>query len=131
MMVNSKQSKRAVIFKGNINRDFDNINYDDQKTEEYDEDNDERRPVIPVSDGDMTARSLKIVVFSTRSTWVKEISFMVKDFSCLDHGRLKWPPPVPTPTPFFSGGAARDNSKRVGDIRLSFQSQEILSVKKS
>ena len=53
MMVNSKQSKRAVIFKGNINRDFDNINYDDQKTEEYDEDDDERRPVIPFSDGDM------------------------------------------------------------------------------
>ena len=53
MMVNSKQSKRAVIFKGNINRDFDNINYDDQKTEEYDEDDDERRPVIPLSDGDI------------------------------------------------------------------------------
>ena len=52
-MVNSKQSKRAVIFKRNINRDFNNINYDDQKTEEYDEDDDERRPVIPVSDGDM------------------------------------------------------------------------------
>ena len=49
MMVNSNQSKRAVIFKGN-NRDFDNINYDDQKTEEYDEDDDERRPVIPLSD---------------------------------------------------------------------------------
>ena len=42
VMVNSKQSKRAVIFKGNISRDFDNINYDDQKTEEYDEDDDER-----------------------------------------------------------------------------------------
>ena len=70
MMVNSKQSKRAVIFKGNINRDFDNINYDDQKTEEYDEDDDERRPVIPlltVTSYNMTARSLKIVVFSTRS----------------------------------------------------------------
>ena len=53
MMVNSKQSKRAVIFKGNINRDFDNINYDDQKTEEYDEDDDDRRPVIPLSDGDI------------------------------------------------------------------------------
>ena len=37
-MVTSKQSKRAVTFKGNINRDFDNINYDGQKTEEYDED---------------------------------------------------------------------------------------------
>lgn len=55
MMVTSKQSKRAVIFKGNINRgDFDNINYDYQKTEEYDDDdNDERRPVIPLSDGDI------------------------------------------------------------------------------
>lgn len=53
-MVNSKQSKRAVIFKGNINRDFDNVNYDDHKTEEYDEDDDdERRPVIPLSDGDI------------------------------------------------------------------------------
>ena len=86
---------------------------------------------LTVASYNMTARSLKIVVFSTRSTWVKEIFFMVKDFSCLDHGRLKWPPPVPTPTPFFSGGAARDNSKRVGVVRLSFQSQEILSVKKS
>ena len=55
MMVTSKQSKRAVIFKGNINRgDFDNINYDYQKTEEYDDDdNDERRPVIRLSDGDI------------------------------------------------------------------------------
>ena len=53
MMVNSKQSKRAVIFKGNINRDFNNINYDDQKTEEYDEDDDESWPVIPLSDGDI------------------------------------------------------------------------------
>ena len=53
MMVNSKQSKRAVIFKGNINRDFDKINYDDQKTEEYDDDDDERRPVNRVSDGDI------------------------------------------------------------------------------
>ena len=52
-MVNSKQSKRAVIFKGNINRDFNNINYDYQDTEEYDEDDDERRPVIPLSDGDI------------------------------------------------------------------------------
>ena len=52
-MVNSKQSKRAVIFKGNISRDFDNINYDDQKTEEYDEDDDESWPVIPLSDGDI------------------------------------------------------------------------------
>lgn len=86
---------------------------------------------LRVTSYNMTARSLKIVVFSTRSTWVKEISFMVKNFNCLDHGRLKLPPPVPTPTPFFSGGAARDNSKRVGDVRLSFQSQEILSVKKS
>ena len=52
-MVTSKQSKRAVTFKGNINRDFDNINYDGQKTEEYDEDDDERRPVIPLSDYDI------------------------------------------------------------------------------
>ena len=36
-----------------INRDFENINYDDQKTEEYDEDDDERRPVIPLSDSDI------------------------------------------------------------------------------
>ena len=53
MKVNGKHSKRAVIFKGNLNRDFENINYDDQKTEEYDEDDDERRPVIPLSDGDI------------------------------------------------------------------------------
>ena len=52
----------------------------------------------------ITVRSLEILVFASRSTWVKDISFVVKDFNRLDHHRLNWPPPIPTLRPFFSGG---------------------------
>ena len=52
VMVNGLYRKIPVPFKGNMNRDFENVNYDDQKNVEYDEDDDERRPVIPVSAGD-------------------------------------------------------------------------------
>ena len=61
---------------------------------------------LTVTSYNMTSRSLKIVVFASPSTWVKQISFMVKDFNCLDHQRLKLPPPVPTPRPLFSGGCS-------------------------
>lgn len=47
--------KRPAVFKGNVNRDFHNINFvEDHKNVEYDEeDDDEMRPVIPVQNGDI------------------------------------------------------------------------------
>ena len=54
VMVNGIYDKRTAVFKGNINRDFANVNYEDQKDAECDElDDDETRPVIPVSNGDI------------------------------------------------------------------------------
>ena len=45
---------RPAASKGNANRHFDNINYEEHKHVEYDEDNDdERSPVIPVVNGDI------------------------------------------------------------------------------
>ena len=45
---------RPATSKGNANRHFDNINYEEHKHVEYDEDNDdERSPVIAVVDGDI------------------------------------------------------------------------------
>ena len=38
---------------GNANRHFDNINYEEHKHVEYDEDDDERSPVIVVVNGDV------------------------------------------------------------------------------
>lgn len=52
---NGVYTKRPAIFKGNVNRDFHNINFvEDHKNVEYDEeDDDEMRPVIPVQNGDI------------------------------------------------------------------------------
>ena len=44
-------NKRPAVFKGNTNRNFDNVNFEDHKNVEYDEDNDdERSPVITNGD---------------------------------------------------------------------------------
>lgn len=45
---------RPAASKGNVNRHFDNINYEGHKHVEYDDDDhDERSPVIAVVDGDI------------------------------------------------------------------------------
>ena len=47
IMVNGIYSKKPIIFKGHINRDFHNVNYDDRSNVEYDEfDDDERRQIV-------------------------------------------------------------------------------------
>lgn len=43
----------SAASKGNANRHFDNINYEEHKHVEYDEDDDERSPVIVVVNGDV------------------------------------------------------------------------------
>lgn len=55
VIVNGIHNKRPAVFKGNANRHFDNINYDeDHKNVEYDEeDDDERSPVIAIQNGDI------------------------------------------------------------------------------
>ena len=49
-MVNGVYTKRPVIFKGNINRDFHNVNYEDQSNVEYYDDDDETRQIVPNGD---------------------------------------------------------------------------------
>ena len=47
MMVKGAYDKRPAIFKGNLNKDFHNINYEVQNHEEYDElDDDDRRQIV-------------------------------------------------------------------------------------
>ena len=54
-MVNGVYDKRPAIFKGNVNRDFANINYEDQKSVEYQEvdDDDKIHLVTAVANGDI------------------------------------------------------------------------------
>lgn len=50
-MVNGLYTKRPVIFRGNINGDFHNINYEIQNTDEYyGDDDDETRQIVPNGD---------------------------------------------------------------------------------
>lgn len=51
VMVNGVYDKRPAIFKGNFNKDFHNINYEDRNNEEYDElDDDDRRQIVVTGD---------------------------------------------------------------------------------
>ena len=52
MSENGIYSKRTKIFKGNVNRQFDNVNYmEHHENVEYDEyDDDETRPVVANGD---------------------------------------------------------------------------------